>query len=135
MKKKGSFTIEAAMIVPFIFMIVLLLIHLSFFLYNRHTATVIASRAALKGVQMEQEGKAQIKQELSFFLKEETESRFIFATSAHAEVTVTMTKVKVTVEFIQNMPFKKLHCKVGEEMSRLHPVAVLWEKERFQKAE
>ncbi|MBE5882222.1 MAG: hypothetical protein E7289_07960 [Lachnospiraceae bacterium] len=134
MKKKGSFTIEAAIVVPFLLLIMLLLIHISFFLYNREAATVIASRAVLKGVQMEQEGKADIKNEIASFLEEETSAHLIFTQSVRWDVSVTLTKVKVKLYLIQDMPFKKLSCEIAEEMNRLNPVSVLWEKERFQKA-
>lgn len=133
MRKKGSFTIEAAILVPILLLIVVFLIHISFFLYNREAATVIASRAALKGVQMEQEGKADIKRELTSFLEEEIGAYLIFTESVRWDISVTLTKVKVSIRLTQRMPFKKLKCEVSEEMSRIHPVSIMWEKERFQK--
>lgn len=134
MKKKGSFTIEAAIIVPLLFFVVLLMMHISFFLYNREALTVIASRAVLKGVQMEQEGKAAIEHEVDSFLKEEMETRLIFTTSTEKHVEVTGIKVKVTLKLTQAMPFKELDCQITKEMSRQHPAYFIWEKERLKKA-
>ena len=131
MRKKGSFTIEAAIIIPILMFVVMLVIQLSFFLYNRHAITVMASQAALYGVQMETEGKPMIEKELHSFLKEETESRLLFTESADWNVKVTMAKVRVTVCFMQKTWFKKISCEASEEKNRLVPAIFLWEKERW----
>lgn len=132
MKKRGSYTIEAAVVVPLLFLVVWLVIYIGCFLYNREAMTVIASRAVLKGVQMEQEGKQTIEKQVNAFVKEETKSRLIFPEKICHQVTVTGTKVKVTLYLTQKMPFKTINCEVTKEMSRIYPVSFLWEKERLK---
>lgn len=131
MRKKGSFTIEAALVIPVLMFVLMLVIQLSFFLYNRQAITVLSSQAALYGVQMETEGKPVIEKELHTFLKEETGNRLIFTESVDWDVTVTMTKVKVTVSFSQKILLKKISCEATEEKTRLVPAVFLWEKERW----
>ena len=60
MNKKGSFTIEAAILMPFLLFVILIIMQVSFFLYNREAATAMVAQAVLKGVQMEKEGKNEI---------------------------------------------------------------------------
>lgn len=135
MKKKAGFTIEAAIVIPLLLFVVIIVMYLGFFLYNREALTVIASRAVLKGVQMEQDGKKTIEREVSLFVKDQMEKNLIFTESFDWEVKVTGLKVKVTLQLTQAMPFKNVTCEVTKEMSRIHPVSFLWEKERFQSKE
>lgn len=133
MSKKGSFTIEAALLMPFLLFVVLTLMQISFFLYNREAATVIASQAVLKGVQMEMEGRNSIKKELQYFLKEETREKILFADKISWNISVSLTKVKVEVFVSQNTLFKKLSCEIKKEMKRINPASILWEAERWRK--
>lgn len=48
---KGSFTIEASVIIPFIVMVLAAVIYLAFFLYDRCTLERAAAMAALRGSQ------------------------------------------------------------------------------------
>ncbi len=132
-KLNGSYTIEAALLIPIILFILLLVMYISFFLYNRQAATVIASQAVLKGVQMEQAGGAAIEQELDSFLKYETEERLIFVKEVTWDVAVTLTYVKVELSVLQQSPYKNLSCRISEKMKRIHPVSILWEAERIMK--
>lgn len=131
MKEKGSFTIEAALVIPMLMFVIMLTVQLSFFLYNRQAITVMAAQAALYGVQMETEGKAAIEKQLQAFLKEETEKRLLFTESVDWDVKVTMTKVTVSISFSQNTLVKQVKCEVSEKKNRLIPAVVLWEKERW----
>lgn len=131
MREKGSFTIEAAMVIPVIMFVVMLVIQLSFFLYNRQAITVMVSQATLYGVQMETEGKPVIEKELNSFLKEETENRLLFTESVDWDVKVTMAKIKVTASFSQQTLLRKVSCEASEEKTRLVPAFFLWEKERW----
>lgn len=133
MKKKGSFTIEATILMPFLFFVILTLMQISFFLYNREAVTVMASQAALQGVQMEQEGKNTIRKRLETFLAEETGERLLFVDKVGWDVSVTLTKVKVTVTLSQKTLFKPLSCEVTEELTRLNPASLLWESERWSR--
>lgn len=133
MKKKGSFTIEAALIFPVLMFVILLVMQLSFFLYNREAIAVMASQAALYGVQMETEGKHTIEKELQSFLKEETGKKLLFTESVDWDVKVTTAKVMVTIRLSQKTLFKNISCESTEEMKRLVPATFLWEKERWSR--
>lgn len=132
MRKKGSFTLEAALVIPVLMFVIMLTVQMSFFLYNRQAVTVMASQAVLYGVQMETEGKAAIKKELEAFLKEETEKRLLFTDSADWDVKVTATKVAVTISFSQKTLIKQISCEVAQKKNRLVPAVFLWEKERWR---
>lgn len=132
MKQKGSFTIEAAILMPLLILIIWLLIQISFFLYNRHAITVIASQAALRGVQMETEGKQSIEKSLQSFLKEETEEKLLYTDSVCWEIKITMTKIKVKISLSQKTIYRVLWCETEKEMSRLQPASLLWEAERWK---
>jgi Flp pilus assembly protein TadG len=132
-RKKGSFTIEAALVMPFLLFAVLILMQISFFLYNREAVTVIASQAALKGVQMEQEGKNLIQKELHSFIKKETDEKLLFIDEINWDISVSLTKVKVKVFISQNTLFKRLRFEIKKEMSRINPASLLWEAERWRK--
>lgn len=133
MRRKGSFTIEAALLMPFLIFAVFMIMQIGFFLYNREAVTVMASQAALQGVQMEQEGKNTIEKRLQLFLAEETEERLLFTEAVKWDVSVTATKVKVTISLTQNTLLRPIACEVTEEMSRLDPASLLWEKERWSR--
>ena len=133
MRRKGSLTIEASLLMPFLFFVLLTIIQISFFLYNREAVTVMASQAALQGVQMEQAGKNTIEKKLDKFLKEETEQRLVFVDKVDYKVSVTLKKVKVSISLSQKTLFRLLDCTVTEEMARLNPASVLWESERWRK--
>ncbi len=53
---RGSSTIEAALIIPLIMGVVIMVIYLSVYLYNKAAATSLAARAAVLSGQMEHEG-------------------------------------------------------------------------------
>lgn len=131
MRKKGSFTIEAALIIPMLMFVIMLTMQLSFFLYNRQAITVMASQAALYGVQMETEGKAEIKKELESFLEEETGKRLLFTEAVYWDVKVSTTKVSVTIFLTQKTLIKDISCEATDKKNRLVPAFFLWEKERW----
>jgi len=133
MNRKGSFTIEAAFLMPIVLFIVLLVIQISFFLYNREAATVMVSQAALMGVQMEQDGKHTIQKVLSEFLEDETKKRLLFADESNWEISVTLTSVKVELSLSQKTVIKQLDYKITKKLSRLNPASLLWETERWKK--
>lgn len=133
MKEKGSFTVEAAFVVPMLFLIVWILIHIGFFLYNREAATAIAALGALKGSQLEQEGKNTIKSAVASFVEEEIREKLIFTDEVKWDVKVSAVSIRVTIQVSQNIPFKTLTCTAEEKMSRIHPVSAIWEMERLKK--
>ena len=133
MKQKGSFTIEASFLIPIVTFVILILMQISFFLYNREAVTVLAAQAALQGVQMEQEGKNTIQKSLEKFLAKETGERLLFTDQVTWDVSVTPVTVKVSITLSQKTIFKILSCKVEQKMTRQNPATVLWESERWSR--
>lgn len=133
MKQKGSFTIEASFLIPIVTFVILILMQISFFLYNRETVTVLAAQAALQGVQMEQEGKNAIQKKLENFLAKETGERLLFVDKVAWDVSVTPVSVKVSITLSQKTVIKIFSCEVEQKMTRQNPAFVLWESERWNR--
>ena len=133
MKQKGSFTIEASLLIPIVTFVILILMQISFFLYNRETVTVLAAQAALQGVQMEQEGKNSIQKKLENFLAKETGERLLFVDKVAWDVSVTPVSVKVSITLSQKTVIKIFSCEVEQKMTRQNPAFVLWESERWNR--
>nr|MBQ8253087.1 pilus assembly protein [Lachnospiraceae bacterium] len=132
MKQKGSFTVEAAFVVPLLFLVVWIVIHMGFFMYNREACTAIASLAVLKGSQMEQEGRRTIEKVITAYVKEETEQKLIFTDAVCWDIGISSTNIKVTIQISQRIPFQTLTYEVSEKMGRIHPVSAIWEMERLE---
>lgn len=133
MKQKGSYTIEASLLIPIVTFVILILMQISFFLYNRETVTVLAAQAALQGVQMEQEGKNAIQKKLENFLAKETGERLLFVDKVAWDVSVTPVSVKVSITLSQKTVIKIFSCEVEQKMTRQNPAFVLWESERWNR--
>lgn len=141
--RNGSTTIEAALLMPLLLGIMLVVIYFSFFLYNREAAMTIAYTAAIKGAQMEQEGKNQIQQEITRYVEEESK-RLLFVHQIDYSVKVTTGQVKVSIHLTQKVPYQSLleHigadgvfcCNVEKSAVRLHPASVIWEIRRAENA-
>ena len=132
MNRKASFTIEAALLMPFLLFVMLMLMQISFFLYNREAVTVMASQAVLMGVQMEQDGKYKIEKKLSDFLETEAKEKLLYTDNIDWDISVSLAKVKVKISLSQKTIFKSLNYKISKEMCRLNPASLLWEAERWQ---
>ena len=133
MKQKGSFTVEAAFVVPMLFLVIWIVIHIGFFLYNREAATAIAALGVLEGSRLEQEGKNTIERMVSSYVQEEIEEKLIFTDEVQWDVKVSAVSIRVTIQVSQNIPFKTLTCIAEEKISRIHPVSAIWEMERLKK--
>lgn len=136
----GSTTIEMALLMPLLIGVMLLVIYFSFFLYNRQAITTIAYSAAVRGAQMEQEGKNRIQQEITRYVEEESK-RLLFVSQMKHSVKVTTGKVNVSIDLQQKTPFQPMleqigadevfACSVEKSATRLHPVSVIWEFRRM----
>lgn len=98
-KLKGSFTIEAAIIMPVVIIITLMLIYLGFFLYNRCVMTQKSYVAALRGSIYDEERKENILARDQYM---EEELRELYGTKllagAGVESHIAMEKKEVTVK-------------------------------------
>ena len=69
-KNRGSFTVEAAVLIPLILSVVMLLIFFSIYLYNRSAAVSMTGRACVLAAGMEQESGRQVKRAMEDFLRD-----------------------------------------------------------------
>ena len=104
MNNKGYSTIEAAVIIPIILSIVLLLIWTGFFFYDRNVLSQAASRAAVCGSQMSYLENEEIADYVSNRVSELTEGKLILLDLAETTVTVTATNICVNVTGTMNVP-------------------------------
>lgn len=134
--KRASATIEVALLMPLLIGIMLLVIYLSFSLYNREAITTIAYTAALKGAQMEQHGQKRIQEEIGSYVERECK-KLLFIRKEEHSVKATMGKVRVTINVVQKVPFCALPIlreteglfQYGAEhtVRRMHPSSIIQE--------
>ena len=104
MNNKGYSTIEAVIIIPIILSIILLLVWLGFFLYDKNVLSQAASRAAVCGSQMSYLENEVIADYVSGKVAELTDGKLILLDSAETTVTVTATNICVNVTGSMNIP-------------------------------
>ena len=132
MNCRGSATIEAALLIPLILSVVMMLIYLSLFLYNRAAAVSLAGRALVMGAGMESEGAKKIEQRMNAFLKE-GENHLPFVKSSKVTADVSLTGIKTGIDLTGRMNSFFLP-RVAREPSyswhgrveRLDPAGYIW---------
>ena len=97
--KKGSYTIEAVVLVPMIFTIIVLCIYLSFYLLNREVITQNCYISALRGSLTTQEN--QMESEADTTWQELGTNRILAMNVAMPEITVS--GKNITVKYLGNM--------------------------------
>lgn len=104
---KGYFTVEASMLVSVILCILVFIIYLTFFLYDRAILTGAAYQAALAGSRMYDKTREEIEAEVEELTDAIVEGKLL-ACSYETEVSVSFIKVTVTYHLHVNAPFSKL---------------------------
>lgn len=104
----GYMTLEAALLFPFIFTSIILLIYLSFFIYDRCRLENSAYIAALRGSRMITEENEEITEEVSRIANELVDGHLIAATDVSQQVEVSMNEVKVSYTAKVAPPFGTL---------------------------
>lgn len=103
----ASVTLEAAIIVPFIVIIIMLLLYLSFFLHNRCVISQITYISALRGCLSEETGEKR-EQELLKEEKDLLQGRTIVGNGTNLEHKIENEKVTVNGVNCLNIPFAAL---------------------------
>jgi len=101
---KGLFSIEAAMIIPMIIAVIMLLIWLSIFFYNRSVLSEVASRAAICGSQNAELENTEIVDYVTDKVIELSDNKLIFLDSLSCEVTVEANQIKVNLTGSMSIP-------------------------------
>ncbi len=97
---KGSYTIEAALILPLIMTVIVFIIYMSFFLHDRAVMSACAYQAALKASLIrtgEEDMKAEAERAAGYSIE-----GLLLATE-YPEITVTVSRKKVHIQYTGNM--------------------------------
>lgn len=129
---KGSATIELALLMPVLLMVMILLIETSVFLYNRAAVSAAAYVSVLKGIQMEHEGANKIEEKVKSLVDEFLDGKLPFVTSVEKDVKVSLTKVQVTIKIRQK---NNLSYQVKKSLTRRTTARFIWNCRRFEKKE
>lgn len=105
LNNKGSATVELAFLFPILLMILLLIIYLSLFLYNKVAAVAIAGESAIKGARQQAISKGQRENIALEVADEELSNRLVMHPLYERDAEVSATKVSVDISFEQEFPF------------------------------
>ena len=106
--KKGSSTVEAAFLLPMIMTVIVLLIYLSVFMYNRLIITETAYIAALRGSRDEWKTAGESRHKSENASNELLRSALIMTERCGRQIQVKGKKVTVTLQMTQEIPFHGL---------------------------
>lgn len=119
---QASSTIELSFIMPVVLIIMVTLIYLSLFLYNRVVISRTAYIAALRASQLELESSSKQRQEAEDTIKECLSKELFGTKSYHKEVNVNLQRVSVSIS-IQQAPF--FEYEVTKKSKILNPVRTM----------
>lgn len=103
-KMAGYFTVEAALLLPFVFMIIVLMIFLSFYCYDRCVLEQCAYAAALRGSSNRFVNTQEAYEEAAEAAEELVEGRLFAVKECKTSVRVSALTITVSYECEINMP-------------------------------
>lgn len=104
-KEAGYFTVEAALIMPFVMLMIIMMLFLAIYCYDRCVMEQCAYEAALRGSSNRYRENTLASQEAMNAAATLTEGKLFALKDLHYEVTVDMNRVTVTYTAELNMPF------------------------------
>ena len=105
MKKwKGSSTVEMAFLIPLVTMMIILLLSLGIFLYNRSVLTAYASAAALRGSRQQDCSNEEIYNIVTTEIDRLVSCRLLFLDDYEKKVSIKGDEVTVTLGIEQKIP-------------------------------
>lgn len=132
---KASATIEASFLVPFIIIIIVLFIYLSFYLYNREQISIITYCSALRGSQLEQENLEEQYKKAGSSIDYLAMQNLLGIGAFGRQIKVTGDYVEVAVSYQQEIPiqiipdyFKKAsswNFELKRKVKKLNPVGFI----------
>ena len=138
--RKGSATVEAALLMPVMLSVMIVLIETSVFMYNRQAATAIAGSSVIYGLQMEHESSSFVQKKIEAYVRKECKARLVMTDMPEYEVNVTASKIRVEIPVSMEMPFDQMLRWIGwggrmtftakKAGQRVDPVAFLREIRR-----
>lgn len=106
--KKGSSTIEASYLIPFLIIVTMTFIYLAFFLYNRLLVTEVCYLAGLRGSQKEYAAAEEVYDEVCKQCDQLMQGKLLSIDSYDRQVQVQGKHITVTLKIAQKIPFKNL---------------------------
>lgn len=135
MKKIDAYlTVEAALVLPIVFMVQILIIYLWFFQYDRCLMEQGMASIALRGCTLQMEDKTQIAQKLYQESEQMNAKNYLAWDVSHAEVVLKGSRVNVKQSGSLKFPFQNLAFRQGEgawsssavyENHRISPMAFI----------
>ena len=96
-KLKGSYTVEASLLFPFILTVLVLIIYLSFFIHDRQLMQAAAYTSALRGSQII-DNRQDVFTKVEESSKEILENRLLAVRNQTTDIQITGQKISVTIE-------------------------------------
>ncbi len=96
MRKKGSFTVEASLIFPFILAVIVLVIYAAFFIHDRAVMNAAAIESAIRGSEITGPG-TDIVSKVRETCERETEGRLLSTKITGMDIDVDAKEIKVTI--------------------------------------
>ncbi len=98
-------SLEASLIVPLIFMLIICFIYLMFFLYDSCLIKQVAYTAALRGSQEKRLSEKEIEQKVNQNIEELIGNRLIMSSEISRVINVSVFQVEVEIQSVVKMPF------------------------------
>lgn len=106
--KKGSSTIEASFLIPIILWILILLIYLAFFFYNKLLVEEVSYIAALRASQLEWSSASQKYDEAQRSMEELLKNKLIAIKKYEKKIQVGATKIEISIKVNQPVPLRSM---------------------------
>lgn len=106
MKKyqRGSFTVETALIMPIVLMVILIVFFFVLYMYNRSVMQNAAYRGVTQVFYYSSESNEYIKEECSRVVLKDLENSLVGVKNAEVEIEVSADRVEITVDGRLNVP-------------------------------
>lgn len=114
MKKQENayFTVEAAMVMPIVIFVIILLIYLVLFQYNRCLMEQDMGALALKGCSMQEDDKEALMQTLGYYANKTDKHKYVMWNMSDAEIKLEAGNIEVTQKGELNFPFSNFMGKI-----------------------
>ena len=121
---KGYMTVEASLLIPFFVILIYFIVFLGFYLYNGCALSGISYASAIRGANIREKSREEIKYLVNNMAEEMMEERLVMVNQRNSEVMVNGRRIKVRVYASMEFPVLNL---ISERL-------FLWETEREAEA-
>jgi len=122
--RQGSFTVEAAVLLPFLILLVFVFLCLCLYLHDRSVLVSCAAELAGKGAAKKYHTEGELEEWLRGQAQELIENRLL--ATRECKVSVEVTQKKITIEYVGQIPLLGgLEIREQETAKRLNPVVFI----------